>query len=58
MGWDVRNNISVVNDSISFRNARGHIGGKGFVSNSWFTKSIELVNMTEKSVNVQSSDSS
>ena len=54
---DFRSKMSVVNDSISFRNASGHISGKGLISNSWFSKSIELINMAEKSMNVQSSNS-
>ena len=53
----MRNNISIVDDSVSFRNAAGDISGKRFISNSWLSKSIKLIAMAKQIFQIQTSDS-
>ena len=49
----MRNDVSVVDHSKSFRNALSDIGGKSFITYSGFSIGIKLIAMAEKIVDIE-----
>lgn len=58
LGRHVGDDVSIMDDPVAFSNAGGDVSGEILVTHSWFSEGVELVDVSEKGVDIQGGNGS
>ncbi len=53
----VGDDVGIVDDSVSFREAGGDVGGEVLIAHTWLSEGVELIDVSEEVVDIQGGNS-